>query len=504
MDRGYVKTRILIAGVLATTLLVSGWVGASSARGASSITAIKAALSEAPVSLDPQGTNSAQDSTIQIARQVFDTLVVRSSNGKFSPSLATRWSTPNPRTWVFNLRTGVRFTNGKPVTAADVVACLRRVVAQKGPIAGLWSLLSSVTAVNSHTVKFKTTQPLGTMLSNLTFLFIAPANLINQSSFWSKPIGSGPFEVSSFVPDQSATLVANPHYWGGAPKLHSLKFTYIPEPSTLTSALRTHEIDVALRLSPTQPAGLTGTKGLTVKAIPSYAYYYMWFNESRKPFTDARVRQAMIYAVPLQQIVKSIYGKYASVMHAPIPSTVFGYHKESLYPYDPAKAKQLLSAAGMPNGFTTTMMWQSNQAPFLKELATAFAAYWAKVGIQVQLQELDPATWLQRLLALNWDMNFALNSVLTGDADFALGRLYLSTAHRMGYSNPKLDKALLAAKESINPTARAKDYARAIDIIWRQAVGMYPLQVKLILAWRSDLGGFHPDPSGIVNFKSVG
>lgn len=497
------KTSIFIVAFLVVSLAVSGWRD-SSVLGASRITTLRVALAEAPVSLDPQGTNSAQDATIEIARQVFDTLDVRSPKGKFLPSLATRWSAPNSRTWVFHLRTNAKFTNGQPVVAADVVASLNRVVAQKGPISGLWTLLSSVTANNSDTVTIHTTEPLGTMLSNLTLLSIAPANLINQPNFWSKPVGSGPFKVSSFVPDQSATLVANSHYWGGAPKLKQLTFVYIPEPSTLTSALRTKEVGAALRLDPTQAPALAGVPGLTVKGIPSYAYYFCWFNESRKPFTDSRVRQAMIYALPLQQIVKAIYGKYGAVMHAPIPSTVFGYHEEQLYGYNPGKAKKLLKAAGFPTGFTTTLMWQSNQAPFLKELATLYASYWSKVGIQVQLQELDPATWLQKLLALNWNMDFQLNSALTGDADFVLGRLYLSSAHRMGYSNRNLDKALLAAKETVNQEKRKKLYAQAINIIWRQAVGMYPLQVKLIFAWRSDLTGFHPEPSGLVDFRNVG
>lgn len=498
------STSMLIVGIIAALMTTGARAGSLAPAKASRVTSVKVALPEAPISLDPQGTNSAQDSTIEIAKQIFDTLVVRTPKGKYAPDLATHWSNPNRNTWVFHLRSNAKFTNGQRVTAHDVVASLQRVVAQKGPISGLWAALKSVKAKGKNIVQIKTMHPLGTVLADLTFVFVAPASMINQASFWSKPIGSGPFKVASFIPDQSATLVANTHYWGGAPRLKKLNFVYIPDPSDLTSALRTGQIAVALAVDPTQVSSIQGTHGLTVKALPSYEYYFNWFNESRKPFTDKRVRQAMLYALPMKAIVQHVYGKYATVAQSPIPSTVFGYHKERVYPYNPSKARKLLKAAGYPNGFSTTLMWQANQAPLLKELATAFASYWSQVGINVQLTELDPATWLQRLLSLNWDMDFQKNSVLTGDADFALGRLYLSTAHRMGYSNPRLDRALIGGQESLKPAVRKKYYAQAINIIWHQAIGMYPLQVKLITAWRSNLTGFQPVSSGLPSFQRVG
>jgi peptide/nickel transport system substrate-binding protein len=461
------------------------------------------ALAEAPVSLDPQGTDSAQDSTIAIAKQVFDTLVTSNAPGSFQPSLATSWSQPSATQWVFHLRTNARFTNGQPVTANDVVASLNRIVAQKGPISALWASLSSVQAQGPHAVVINTTQPLGTLLDNLEFLFVAPASLIGGSSYWSDPIGSGPFKVASFVPDQSATLVANPSYWGGPPRLQTLKFVYIPNAADLAAALSSGQVQVALKLDPSQAPTLENTPGLTIDTFPSYSYYFIWFNESRAPFTDPRVRQAMWYALPMQQIVSSIYGKYASVATAPIPSSVFGYKAEPPYSYDPTKAKQLLAEAGFPNGFTTSMMWQTNQAPFLNELAQAFRSAWLKVGINVQLSEQDPATWLKNLLALNWNMDFQQNTVLTGDADFALGRLYLCSAHRMGYCNSQLDGYLLGARTTTNQARRKALYGQAIDLIWSQAVGIYPLQVNLTMGWSSSVKGLSPVPSDLPYFKDV-
>lgn len=465
---------------------------------------VTVALSQAPISLDLEATAGAENSSIEIAKQVFDTLVRRDDTGAYRPSLATKWTTPDPKTWVFTLRSDAKFSNGESVTAKDVAASLQRTIAQKGPIAAIWKALTSVEATNSTTVTFHSSVPMGTMLANLTLLWVAPANLISQAGFWSKPIGSGPFALRSFVPQQSATLLANDTYWGGKPKISTLKYVWIPEASTLASALKTGEVTVALSLSPDQIPVLKSDSNITVQNKPSNAYYYLWFNASRAPFTDVRVRQAMSYALPLSQIIPAIVGDYGKVANGPIPPTIIGYKSAAPYQYNATKAKQLLSDAGFPHGFTTSIMWSANQAPYMQDILTVFASYWAKIGVTVKLTPLDSGTWLDRLLKLNWDMNLGFNSVLTGDADFALGRLYLSSANRMGYKNPDLDTLLLEAQQSTDQKQRQQLYGQAIDIIHNQAVGIYPVDVNITAAWRSSLTGYKPAASGLPYFQDVG
>lgn len=465
---------------------------------------VSVALPEAPVSLDLEGTAGAEDSSIEIAKQVFDTLVRRNDNGTYEPSLATKWSTPDPDTWVFTLRSDAKFSNGKSVTAMDVVASLQRTIAQRGPIAAIWKSLASVVASDSTTVTFHTSVPMGTMLANLTLLWVAPADLIGQAGFWTKPVGSGPFVLNSFVPQQSASLSANSTYWGGKPKISTLNYVWIPEASTLASALKTGQVTVALNLSPNQTPVLKGDSDVTVQQNPSFEYFYLWFNAGKAPFSDVRVRQAMSYALPLSQIVPAIVGGYGKVADGPIPPAVFGSKSSPPYPYDAAKAKQLLRDAGYPNGFTSSIMWSANQAPYMQDLLTVFNSYWAKIGVTVNLTQLDSATWLDKLLKLNWDMNLGVNSVLTGDADFALGRLYLSSANRMGYKNPDLDKVLLEAQQTQDQKQRQQLYGQAIKIIHDQAVGIYPLNINITTAWRSSLIGYKPAASGLPYFQDVG
>jgi peptide/nickel transport system substrate-binding protein len=500
-----------VTGGLALLLATSfSWVAASASTKphvtghARASGALTVALTEPPASLDPLGPDSAAIPTLEIAQQVFDGLIRPGSKpGTYVPDLATSWTHPSADVWSFKLRTDARFANGTRVTAHDVVASLKALIAGKSPEAALWTLYSNVTAPNSHTVVIRTSSQMGTMLSAVALLSIVPAGEINNTSYWNKPFGSGPFKVERFLPDESVTLVPNSHYWGTAPKLRTLTMIDVPNESDLTAYLKTGKVDVAISVPPDQVSTLRGTRNLKIYTTPSYSEYWIWFNEGRSPFNNVLVRRAMWYALPINSIVKSVWGKFATVSTSPIASSVFGYAKQDPYPYDPAKAKQLLAQAGYPNGFSTSMMWEAAQAPYLQTMASLFVSAWAAVGINVTMDQQDPATWLSNLLALNWNMNMQEASDLTGDADYIIGRLYMSTSHRMGYDNPALDALLTDARESVNPALRAKLYARADKLIWQQAVGIYPLNPFNIVAVRTNVHGFNPVPSTLDSFAGV-
>lgn len=505
------RTLTKVLGVLAVCTVTaaagcaassSGQPNAGPSTGASG--ALTVALSEPPASLDTLGATSAANPTLEVGLQVFDTLVKQgSTTGSFVPDLATSWSHPSPDEWRFNLRTNALFANGAAVTSHDVAASLQALVASKSPGSALWGQFKSVTTPNSHTVVINTSSQMGTILYALTLLYIAPASEINSTAFWNKPYGSGPFMVSQFVPDESVTLVPNPHYWGSPAKLKTLTMISVPNESDLTSYLKSGQVGVALSVPPDQAPALNGTPNLNISVSPSYEYDFLWFNASRKPFNNVLVRQAMWYALPLSEIVKSVWGKYASLGTAPIPSTVFGYHAETPYSYNPTLAKQLLAKAGYPNGFSTSMMWEANQSPYLQTMASLFTSAWSAVGINVTMDQEDPATWLNNLLALNWNMDFQETGDLTGDADYILGRLYMSSADRNGYKNPTLDALLTQARESVSPAQQQQLYARAINLIWSQADGIYPLQVNLITAVSTRVVNFVPEPSTLVSFADV-
>ena len=353
------------------------------------------------------------------------------------------------------------------------------------------------------TVDIKTSTRLGTVLSNLSMLGIAPAAALEDPDFFTAPFGTGPYQVAAFTPSQFVALERNPEYRGDPAPTARLEYRYIPEVSGRITALENNEIDITWGLPPDQVEQVRSSQSLTVESFPTYGNYYMWYNSSREPFTDARVRQAMWHAVDMEEIKAFLFEGTAEVARGPIPLDVFGAAEQAPYAYDPDRARQLLAEAGYPNGFSTTMMWSSQCCTNIREFAETLISYWAAVGVQVTPQELERATWLENLLALNWDSPLAEGNTITGDADFTLARLYLSSANRMGYANPELDELLLAARAEIDQTRRAELYAEAGRIIWEEAVGIFPLDMMMHAVYRNEVTGFVPTPTGMPRFDTV-
>jgi peptide/nickel transport system substrate-binding protein len=403
---------------------------------------------------------------------------------------------------VFTLRSGAKFHDGTPLGAKDVKASLERLIKLRGPFTPLWTAVDTIEAPTDATVRIKTKTPLGTMLANVSLLSILPADKMDQAGFFSRPIGSGPFKVVSYRPDNELALEANTGYWGDAPGLKALRFKDIPEVAARVTALITGEIDLTFGLPPDQLAALEKQKGVQVAGTPSYRYYFVWMNVKREPFTDKRVRQAMIHALDIDTMASTLMKGLARRMTAPIPSTVFGYAPQRPYAYDPRKAKELLAAAGRPNGFETAMIWNPDSGPQDRELAQALISYWNAVGVRVKDGQAERPQWLDKLLKLDWDMDFQTNGVITGDADFVLRRLYTTSANRMGYASPVVDRLLNDAAATVDQNKRKLFYAQANEILWDDAVGIYPLELVQAFAYRAGVTGFIPTPS-FPTFMSV-
>lgn len=485
----------------AATFLASCGVGGGTTAGADR--ALKAVFGQPITDLDPHAANTAVDEASLIAKYlIFDTLVRRNGTS-IEPSLASEWKQTEPTTWVFTLREGVKFHDGTPLTAEDVVESVKRIQSVTSAQSPLWKPVVSVEATGPSTVTFKTDGPLGTLPVNLTLLFIVPAKSVSTPGFFTKPVGSGPYTVASFVPSSSLKLKRAESYWGDAGKQADIEMPYIAETSSSITSLSTGEVDLLWPIPADQVKEVEAIGDATVERIPSYVYYFNWFNCSRPPFTDVKVRRAMWHAVDINKIVSTLYGAGAEVMTAPIPSTVFGYAKQEPYEYNPELARKLLSEAGMPDGFSTSLMWFAGTGPSATELAQAMISDWAKIGVKVDAQSIEKAQWLQRLNSLDWDMDLQTNTVTTGDADFTLGRLYTTAANRLGYSNKELDTVLDKAHSIGDQSEREKLYAEACKTIWDEAAGIFPASIVTAYGRRKNLEGFVPVASNQPDLSRI-
>ncbi|WP_433887581.1 ABC transporter substrate-binding protein [Streptomyces sp. CA-111067] len=449
--------------------------------------------------LDPSGTLAADNGTQLAAKQIFSTLVIRDGTN-YTPGLATSWKrTDGDRTWTFQLRPSATFSDGTPVTSDDVKQSVAREVKLAGPLAALWTGVT-VSTPGKNTVAFTAKDPQGALLSKLGTLSVLPAASVGRSGFFNKPVGSGPFEVSSFTPGQKLTLVPNPRFYGTKPSVKKVTITYISNISARVTALKTGEIQGTWGLPDDQIAQLDGQDGLTTKTVPSDAQYTLWFNSGRPAFQQTAVRRALWQAVDYSAIIKSLYPVTGTAAKAPISTTITGFAAQAPYAYDPAAAKAALTSAGFDFGKSYQLAYSGDEfTPFAQAVASDFA----KIGVKVVPTEKEKATYLSDLLAMKWDINLQSLSDATGDADYVLGRLYTCKAARTGYCKHTLDQQLAQAAATGDQTTRDQLYAQAQKTIWDQAVGMYPMDVRISYTWRDNVSGFATSTNYQPSFAGV-
>jgi peptide/nickel transport system substrate-binding protein len=500
MARWNRRTLRVVAGI-AAILMVSAFAQAAPVAQPGALTI---SYPQRVVSLEPHGTAAAERINIIISRHLFDTLITWDPGAKkFQPALADRWRSTDPTTWEFQLRRGVKFHDGSDLTSAAVKTSIERAQAMRGPLAPLFSGITSVDASDPYRVVLKTASPLGTLLSNLTNLAIVPSGTPTTPAFGDRPVGSGPFKFVEFVRDTRVVLEANPSYWRpGIPKLRRLVFVDIPELSARVTALETGEIDMTVQLTPEEIKRLRSNTAIKIDIGPTFYTRFLWINSSRKPFDDARVRRAIARALNISAITSSLVAGIAKPADAPIGSNVLCYAKQPPYGYSGQEARRILAEAGYGRGFDTEMKW-NDALPKEREVADAIVGQLALIGVRVRSTQQPRAIWVDDLVKLNWDLNLLGTGAVTGDADYSLGRLYHSRAKRTGYVNADLDSLLDQAASTVDTKRRCDLYKRVQEILWTEVPGIFLFESLEVYAYRTRLQGFKVPPSEIFTLTEV-
>lgn len=437
--------------------------------------------------------------TQHLNAEIYDQLV-NYRDGEARPELAESWESDG-NTWTFTLR-DANFSDGSPVTAEDVKASLERLVDPDlgAATASLWAdVLVSIEAPDETTVVITTTEPLGTLLANISVLNISPAEQLRpiqkelqlELGTATLPIGSGPYKLESHTSEQEVVLVVNENYWGEAPNIERLEYIYIPELTARYTALETGELDFTWGVPPDQLPRLQELDELTVEILPSSSIYLIYMNGSREPFDDVNVRLALRHAVDMDQIAADLFPDFGEVATAPVARGVFGYAEQEPYEYDPELATSLLAEAGLPDGFSSTLQYVSNSAPQLDQLIQAIISYWAEVGVNVEPVPMEAAAWGADLREVNFDMSANSSGNPTGDADYTLSRLFSvnAPAAEIPYSGTRdadLDAAIAAGKASLDPEVRQAEYEEALSIMWDKALAFWPIQPPMVYVYRNE------------------
>jgi peptide/nickel transport system substrate-binding protein len=289
------------------------------------------------------------------------------------------------------------------------------------------------------------------------------------------PIGTGPFIFKEWLRGNRLVMVQNENYWGTKPSLSEITFRVIPDDASRRTALERGEVHVAVRISPSDIPSLKVNPKISIINTPSPRTIYMGFNCLKDPFTDKRVRQALNYAVNKEAMVKDVLRGAGRVSDAPISPGIFGYAPIKTYEYNIEIAKALLTEAGFPEGFETTLHPAVGRYAMDVSVASAVAADLLKVGVKVEIKMMDWDTYIpfilrdkeaaeHQLYVLGW-------GTVTGDADYSLYPLFHSGEwpkkgmNASFFRNETLDQLLDAARRSVNPEERKRLYKEAMGII---------------------------------------
>lgn len=452
--------------------------------------------------LDPHSLTGSTATGTQLAdKAIFSRLVGTDGDGRIVGDLATKWEPgADAAEWHFDLKAGVKFSDGSPCDAQDVVDSFHRLMTINGPNAANFTGYT-MTATSDTEVVLKAPKPDASVPGKLTQFYVIPSGVRpDDTAFFAHPVGSGPFTVSKYTPGEVLELVRNAKFAGTPAKLDKVVVRTIPELASRLTALRTGEADVVWGIPDDQLPGLESDGSLTVKTVPSTAVFTMWFNSSVPALTKPAVRRALWQAVDFAKIIKELYPETGKLADSPVAPNVLGHVSQDAVKHDPNAAKKALQDNGFDFGQKLRLQFANAEfRPFIQAVASDLA----EIGVQADVLEKEQAVFTKDLLALNWDINFQQLTTPTFDAASNLGRLYPCAAKRNGYCNPQLDTLLADAGAASDTKERVDLYGQASKIIWRDAVGMYPVSVGIAYAWNSKLEGFHPDPSGLPDFSTV-
>jgi peptide/nickel transport system substrate-binding protein len=431
----------------------------------------------------------------EIFNEVYDTLVTLDGANKVVPALATSWTQPSPTEYLFDIRQGVKFSNGRVMTVADVVGSLHRVMSPK--LASFWAPklgIASVTAVGDHQVKIKLAKPLGSFLAALAGIqsAILPMKEIDSGTFDPKKgmLGTGPYQVKDHFQDQSWTLVRNPHYWGRPARAATVVVKIMKDDSARIAALRSGGADVTTFMSPDAVTLLKGQANVRAVVQETNNYYRIDVNAKTSVFKDRRLRQALALSVDRSKITSVALAGVGRPSAAIAPG--FKACDPGAVPFarpDAAQAKTLVSAAGA-QGKTVTILVAPTY-PTYAPIAQVIQQGLEATGLKVKIEQVDMGVLVKRAFSgKSADFDLAIG----GYGNFADPTMILSNwnpalaTFSAGYyvDDPGLDTMLDRAIRSAPGNGRGPLLQQICGRIAQNANVIPLVTTPSIVAYRSD------------------
>ncbi|WP_033289803.1 ABC transporter substrate-binding protein [Amycolatopsis jejuensis] len=460
-------------------------------------------------------------SCLEVLALCQETLVTVDSETKLQPQLAASWEQPDDHHFVYHLRTDVKFADGSPMTADDVVFSLQRHRDPKvaSQIATFFENVAKIEATGADQVTVTLSQPDELFRYVPTFVFIMPRKYAEQlGAKYGAPgnsvsvLGTGPYRVTKFV-GNSATVEVNDHYWkkSAAPTVKRAKFDWITNPQTIYLAMQAGSIDGVFNFRPGQYRAFDTLPTAATTYGPAVTTFYWCFNVEAPPWNDVHVRRAIAHATDRAGYVKAYLAGHGEAARAiPTPASWSSiaspdevqriYAGLRDYPYDLAKAKAELAQSAHPQGFTADISFP-DIAPDLGQSLVSLASALKTIGIELRVREQDTTAWAAAQLA-HKDLGMNVkgpNPSFMDPSDvitqiLASGNAVKNGLNLANYRNPEVDDLLRRQNSTADNAGRREMLARILSIVAEDVpyFPVYSLGTPMALSKKLAYAGFNP------------
>ena len=466
-------------------------------------------IESSPTNLDPRIGLDAQSERIDDL--LFDDLLTRDAHLNVQPGLAETWDIPDPKTYVFHLRRGVRFHDGRSLTSRDVKWTFESLLQGKihSTKAAAYRFVDSIEARDDSTVVFHLKEPFATLLWNLSDGAIGIVPDGSGEDFGRNPIGSGPFRFVRALPDQEVVIERNDSYWGEHARLRRVRFIVVPDTTTRALELRKGSADIAINaLTADMVLALRNEPSLEVLTGPGTVLAYMGFNLRDPILRDTRVRQALACALDRRPMLEYLWRGMARPADSILPPESWAYSAgPPLYPYNPERARQLLDSAGYPavNGVRFHLTMKSSTEENTRLMAAVLQRQLRDVGIVLDIRTFEFATFFSdvsrgefQLYSLRW---------IGGNEDpdifeyvFHSAKFPPKGANRGFYANPRVDALIDQARTETSQDVRKQIYAELQRVLAEDVPYINLWYLDNVLVHTRRVQGITLNPSGNYDF----
>ncbi|MBF0510564.1 MAG: ABC transporter substrate-binding protein [Deltaproteobacteria bacterium] len=469
--------------------------------------ALIVALPRGPLNLDPR--LSVDAASYQIMQLTYNSLVNKSPSSRLLPDLAEKWSQPDDRTYIFDLRRGVTWHDGSPFTSQDVAYTFRSILdpKTKSPKRQGLGLIQTIETPDPHRVIFRLKEVFSPFLINLV-LGIVPQSVETRegTNFGFHPVGTGPFKFQSWEEGRQVTLVKNTAYFGTPAKLSRLVFRIIPDDTTRLLEFKKGSIDFMQNAAqPDMVPLLKADPRFQVIQSPGTNYSYIGFNLIDPILKNRQVREALAHAIDVRAMIKFLLRDAAQPASGVLPPSNWAYEPEvPVYLFDPKKAARLLDEAGYPDRgdgqgrFKITYKTSDNDMARLK--AEIIQQQLADVGIMMDIRTYDWGTFFGDIRNGNFQM-FSLEWVGVTDPDvfyyiFHSASFPPNGANRGRYANPEVDALIDQGRRTLDEAKAKAIYSRLQKILAYDLPYISLWYVDNVALAKKSVQGFVQYPAG--------